>query len=85
MKNNKIIQVECTDIGIKQIDAQKYISLTDIAKKKNPEEPSFVIINLFINRNTLEFLGIWEKIHNPKFNRVRFYTVELDYISGEAI
>lgn len=78
MENNKIIQVEGIVIGIKQIDSQKYISLTDIAKKKNPEEPRFVIINWLRNRNTLEFLGIWEKIHNPKFNRVRFDTIRLN-------
>ena len=62
-------------IAIKEIDSQKYISLTDIAKKKNPEEPRFVIINWLRNRNTVEFLGIWEKIHNPNFNRVGFDTV----------
>lgn len=78
MKNNKIIKVEGIGIGIKQIDSQKYISLTDIAKRKNSEEPRFVIINWLRNRNTVEFLGIWEKIHNPKFNRVGFDTVRLN-------
>ena len=75
MENNKIMAVEGINIGIKEIDSQKYISLTDIAKKKNPEEPRFVIINWLRNRNTVEFLGIWEKIHNPNFNRVGFDTV----------
>lgn len=78
MENNKIIQVEGIEIGIKQIDSQKYISLTDIAKRKNSEEPRFVIINWLRNRNTVEFLGIWEKIHNPKFNRAGFDTVRLN-------
>ncbi len=72
---NKIIKVEGYEIGIKEIDSQKYISLTDIAKKKNPEDPRFVVINWLRNRNTVEFLGIWEKIHNPNFNRVGFDTV----------
>lgn len=75
MKINKIIQVEGFKIEIKEIDFQKYISLTDIAKKKNPEEPRFVIINWLRNRDTIEFLGIWEKIHNNDFNRVGFDTV----------
>ena len=75
MENNKVIEVEGIGIGIKEIDSQKYISLTDIAKKKNSEEPRFVIINWLRNRNTVEFLGIWEKIHNPGFNRVGFDTV----------
>ena len=79
MENNKI-QVEGLDIGIKEIYSKKYISLTDIAKKKNPEEPRFVIINWLRNRDTVEFLGIWEKIHNPHFNRVGFDTVRIEAI-----
>ncbi len=75
MVQNEIIEVEGIGIGIKEINSKKYISLTDIAKKKNSEEPRFVIINWLRNRNTVEFLGIWEKIHNPNFNRVGFDTV----------
>ena len=78
MKNNKMIEVEGISIGIKEIDFQKYICLTDIAKKKNLEEPRFVIGNWLRNRNTIEFLGIWEKIHNPNFNRIEFDTVRLN-------
>jgi len=77
MKNNRIINVEGIGIGIKEVNTQKYVSLTDIAKKKNSKEPRFVIINWLRNRNTIEFLGIWEKIHNSKFNRVGFDTVRL--------
>lgn len=78
MKNNKIIQVEKITVGIKEINSQKYICLTDIAKKKNSKEPRFVVINWLRNRNTIEFLGIWEKIHNPNFNRVGFDTLRLN-------
>src|SRR3989344_809415 len=75
MVKNNIIRVEGVNIGIKDIDPKRYVSLTDITKKKNSEEPRFVIINWLRNRNTVEFLGIWEKIHNPNFNRVGFDTV----------
>ena len=75
LDKSNLIQVEGISIGIKEIDSEKYISLTDIAKKNNSEEPRFVVINWLRNRNTLEFLGIWEKIHNPHFNRVGFDTV----------
>ena len=51
-----------------------YISLTDIAKYKNKEEPRFVIQNWMRNRNTLEFIGLWEVLNNPNFNRVQFDT-----------
>ena len=75
MEKNTLIKVEGIGIGIKEIDLQKYVCLTDIAKKRNAEEPRFVVINWLRNRNTVEFLGIWEKIHNPNFNRVGFDTV----------
>ena len=74
---DNIIRVEDIEINIKNIDSAKYISLTDIAKKKNTEEPRFVIINWLRNRNTIEFLGIWESLHNPDFNRVGFDTVRM--------
>lgn len=51
-----------------------YLSLTDIAKYKNTDEPRFVIQNWMRNRNTLEFIGLWEVLNNPKFNRVQFDT-----------
>lgn len=51
-----------------------FISLTDIAKYKNPNDPRFVIQNWLRNRNTIEFLGIWETLSNPNFNRVEFDT-----------
>lgn len=51
-----------------------YLSLTDIAKYKNTDDPRFVIQNWMRNRNTLEFIGLWEVLNNPKFNRVQFET-----------
>lgn len=51
-----------------------YISLTDIAKYKNTDDPRFVIQNWMRNRNTLEFIGLWEVLNNSKFNRVQFDT-----------
>ncbi|WP_282806536.1 KilA-N domain-containing protein [Clostridium tetani] len=51
-----------------------FISLTDIAKQKNPNDPRYIIQNWMRNRNTLEFIGLWEQMHNPSFNRVEFDT-----------
>jgi hypothetical protein len=56
-----------------------YISLTDIAKYKNADYPSEVIQNWMRNRSTVEFLGLWERIHNPNFNYLEF-----EVIDGEA-
>ncbi len=51
-----------------------YISLTDIAKYRNSDDPRFVIQNWMRNRNTLEFIGLWEVLNNENFNRVQFDT-----------
>jgi len=53
----------------------EFISLTDIAKYRNEDDPRFVIQNWMRNKNTVEFLGVWEELHNPDFNRVQFEAV----------
>ncbi|BAW18123.1 KilA-N domain protein [Mycoplasmopsis bovigenitalium] len=55
-----------------------YISLTDIARYKNEDDPRFVIQNWMRNRNTLEFIGLWEILNNKNFNRVQFDTFKMD-------
>ena len=49
-----------------------YISLTDIARYKNMHEPKDVVKNWLRARDTIEFLGLWETIHNPNFKGVEF-------------
>ena len=49
-----------------------FISLTDIAKLKDSDNPRYIIQNWLRNRNTIEFLGVWESLYNPAFNRVEF-------------
>lgn len=49
-----------------------YISLTDIARYKNINEPKDVVKNWLRVRDTIEFLGLWETIHNPNFKGVEF-------------
>ena len=49
-----------------------YISLTDIARYKNMHEPKDVVKNWLRVRDTIEFLGLWETIHNPNFKGVEF-------------
>ena len=71
-KNSTSIEVQGTPIKIQSVDGNDYICLTDIAKSKNSEHPDDLIRNWLRNRNTLELLGIWERLHNPKFNPVEF-------------
>ena len=67
------------EIGIYSYDFEnEFISLTDIAKYRNADDPRFVIQNWMRNRNTLEYLGIWEQLHNPDFNRVQFEAVKTE-------
>ena len=77
---NKIVRetihAKGIDIGIYTNDFEnEYISLTDIAKYRNDNDPRFVIQNWMRNRNTVEFLAVWEELHNPDFNRVQFEAV----------
>ena len=66
------IKVKNYEISITGINDNDYISLTDIAKTKNQKEPKDVIKNWMRLRTTLEYLGIWEMLNNPNFNRVEF-------------
>lgn len=53
-------------------DEDDYISLTDIARKKDGEYPSYAIQNWLRNKNTLQYLGVWENLYNPDFNSIEF-------------
>lgn len=70
MKNSKI-NVQGSDITIYKNVDEDYISLTDIAKHKT-DDTSAVIANWMRNRNTIEFLGIWETLYNPDFKPLEF-------------
>ncbi len=53
-------------------DGIEYINITDIARYKNSERTDDLIRNWLRNRNTIEFLGIWEQLNNPSFKPVEF-------------
>jgi len=75
MSKNKKIQVLSTEIRVNSVRDEDYISLTDIAKRKNADDPRYVIQNWMRTRYTMDFLGTWEHLNNPDFNRVEFDTV----------
>jgi len=67
------ISAKGTEISVlSQGDEDDYISLTDIARYKNPDEPKDVIANWMRLRHTIEYLGLWETLHNPNFKGVEF-------------
>lgn len=59
-------------VTVTRIDTKDYISLTDMLKAKDGD---FFISDWLRNRNTIEFLGIWEHLHNPDFNYGEFAAI----------
>lgn len=66
--------VEISVLG-KASDENAFISLTDIAKFKDAEDPRIVITNWMSTYATIDFLAVWEELHNPDFNRMEFQSV----------
>jgi hypothetical protein len=67
------IKVKGTEISVITINRNDYISLTDMLKAKDGD---FFISDWLRNRNTVEFLGIWEKVYNPNFNYGEFAIIK---------
>lgn len=73
MAKNKKIEVEGKEITIILDQEQEYISLTDMLKAKDGD---FFISDWLRNRNTVEYLGIWESVYNPNFNYGEFAIIK---------
>ncbi|MGI8728785.1 MAG: KilA-N domain-containing protein [Solirubrobacteraceae bacterium] len=70
---NAKIEVRGTEISVIRHQDEDYISLTDMLKAKDGD---FFISDWLRNRNTVEFLGIWETVHNPDFNSGEFAIIK---------
>ncbi|MDR3048876.1 MAG: KilA-N domain-containing protein [Elusimicrobiota bacterium] len=68
-----VIKIESDEIAVITIQNEDYISLTDMMKAKDGD---FFITDWLRNRNTLEYLGIWEEINNPAFNYGEFAAIK---------
>jgi hypothetical protein len=71
MPIRKII-VRGKDVPLFSKENIEYISLTDMAKSKDSDRSDYIIQNWIRNRNTIEFIGLWEKLHNPNFKSIEF-------------
>jgi hypothetical protein len=71
-RKKAIISVQGTGITVLTDGSEDYISLTDMLRAKDGD---FFISDWLRNRNTVEFLGIWESVHNPDFNYGEFATI----------
>jgi len=75
----KRIKVKDIEVSYKKVNQSDFISLTDMAKFRNPDHTGLVIANWLRANYTLEFMGIWEKMNNPNFNVLKF-----EYIRNES-
>lgn len=79
MKNNLIqteLDVNNNKIRIMRINDVDYISLTDLAKYSNPENPANVIIHWMSNKGTFDYIGLWEQLNNENFNFTEFSEIK---------
>jgi hypothetical protein len=85
VKKSELITVQGTAISVVAHRKDDYISLTDMAKYKNPNETSLVIAHWLSTNYTLEFLGLWEKSNNPDFNTTEFRSIKDERFSQSFI
>ena len=73
------IIVKENKVGILRIGNVNYISLTDLARYQNSSDPSFTVKNWLRRINTIDYIGLWEEIHNQNFNLVEFDQIKTEY------
>ena len=66
------ITVQNTEITVSNVNGEDYICITDMLKAKDGD---FFVTDWLRNRNTMEFLGVWERVYNPNFNYGEFATI----------
>ena len=79
MPNNVIkaeLNVNDKIVKVLRINNSDFISLTDLARYANPEDPKIPVQTWMRNKNVISFLGLWEKLHNPNFKGLEFTTFE---------
>ena len=79
MKNNLVqaeMDVNNNKIRVMRINDVDYISLTDLAKYSNPENPANVIIHWMSNKGTFDYMGLWEQLNNENFNFTEFSEIK---------
>ena len=72
MKKSTSIVIKNSSVSTTKENNELFISLTDMARNRNPKEPKDVVKNWMRSRTTIEFLGLWEQLHNPDFKGVEF-------------
>ena len=73
------IVVKEKTVGILRVGNVNYISLTDLARYQNSSDPSFTVKNWLRRINTIDYIGLWEEIHDQDFNLVEFDQIKTEY------
>ncbi len=81
-KDNLKTQMMVKDqkVAVLVINGKEYISLTDLARYANSEDPSGVIRNWMSNKNSYAFYSLWEEINNPNFNSVESHRIKTEEV-----
>jgi hypothetical protein len=79
------IQVQGHAVTVVAQSASDYISLTDIARYRNTQEPFAVINNWMRSRSPIEFIGLWEKLYNPDFKAIEFERFKNEAACNQAV
>ena len=74
------IKVKDNLVRVMRVGDIDYISLTDLAKYQNEDDPSGVIRNWMSNKNSFDFYNLWEELHNEKFNSVESHRIKIDEV-----
>lgn len=74
------MNVNNRQIRVMRVDNVDYISLTDLAKYQNENDPSGVIRNWMSNKNSFDFYNLWEELHNENFNSVESHRIKIDEV-----
>ncbi|MBK7956971.1 MAG: KilA-N domain-containing protein [Bacteroidetes bacterium] len=72
MVKNKIIHVQGREIALISDKVNDYISLTDMARYRDPERTNYIIQNWMRTRSAIEFCGLWEQLNNSDFKSIEF-------------
>ena len=74
------MNVNNRQVRVMRVENIDYISLTDLAKYQNENDPSGVIRNWMSNKNSFDFYNLWEKLHNENFNSVESHRIKIDEV-----
>ena len=82
MKNKIITSIIVNNIYVKvlRVENDDYISLTDLAKFSNKDDPSGIIRNWMSNKNSFAFYSLWEELNNPNFNSVESHGIKINEV-----